>query len=284
MSDFQTTPTKYVSVDGVQIAYRRFGKQGAVPFVYVNHLRGAMDVLDSALFNIISRNREVIIFDNTGIGHSGGTVPDSTEEMGSVVVNFLGAIGISKADFLGFSMGGGIVQWIGSEYPQLVNKLVLAGTQPGIGNGVAMPPKEILDAASSDNDKPPTEETMMALFFYPSQTSLSLGHAWYKRIQERQVKGEERKGFLVGAGVQSQLTAIFKFTTDPSNFGRLAKIKAPVLVTNGHTDIMSPTVNSFVLQQEIPNAHLHIYPDAGHGHLFQVPELYAQHLELFLDD
>ncbi|KAJ6104338.1 hypothetical protein N7523_010658 [Penicillium sp. IBT 18751x] len=143
--------------------------------------------------------------------------------------------------------------------------MVLAGTQSRIGEGVTLPPREVLESAGANNDQPPTEDDTMNLFFYPSENSLALGHAWWKRIHERKVEA-----------------AIFKFTTDARNFDRLADIKAPILVTNGHTDIMSPTANSFVLQQKIANAHLHLYPDAGHGHLFQVPELYAKELELFL--
>ncbi|KAJ5202471.1 hypothetical protein N7449_004550 [Penicillium cf. viridicatum] len=284
MTTLQTVPTSFVSVNGVKIAYRRFGKQSPLPLVYLNHLRGSLDTLDPLLFNGIAKNRELILFDNTGIGHSEGTVPGTTQEMASVAVDFLAAIGVPKADFIGFSMGGGVAQCIAFDYPQLVNKLILAGTQSAIGEGVALPPREVLESAGANNDQPPTEEDMLKLFFYPSESSLALGHAWYKRIYERQPKDEERKGYLVGTGAQSQLGAIFKFTTDTANFDRLADIKAPTLVTNGHTDIMSPTANSFVLQQNIPNAQLHIYPDAGHGHLFQVPELYAQHLELFLQN
>ncbi|KAI9035896.1 alpha/beta fold hydrolase [Aspergillus affinis] len=205
-----------------------------------------MDTLDPLLFNSIAKSREIIVYDSIGLGHSEGSVPDSIPEMASVHVKILAALVVSKADFIGFSMGGAIVQTIEFHYPQIVNKLILAGTQSGIGEGVALPPRE------------------------------------YQRIHERKVEGEERKGYLVGAGAQSQLAAIFKFAADTHNFDRLADIKAPVLVTNGHTDIMSPTANSFVLQQRIANAQLHLYPDAGHGHLFQVPELYAKQLELFL--
>ncbi|EXL71506.1 hypothetical protein FOPG_12730 [Fusarium oxysporum f. sp. conglutinans race 2 54008] len=115
-------------------------------------------------------------------------------------------------------------------------------------------------------------------------SSIRLRQAWRKRIHERQVDGEERQEFLVGQGAGAQLTAIFAFTVDLNNFDRLKDIKAPTLVTNGHTDVMSPTPNSFILQQNISNAQLIIYPDSGHGHLFQYPELYAQHLELFLND
>ncbi|KAJ5975742.1 hypothetical protein N7481_009449 [Penicillium waksmanii] len=284
MTTLQTVLTSFVSVNGLRIAYRRFGAGSPLPLVYVNHLRGSMDTLDPLLFNSIAKAREVIVYDSAGIGHSEGTVPDSIPEMAEVLVNLLATLDIPKADLIGFSMGGGIVQHIGYSYPQLVNKLILAGTQPGIGEGVTLPPREVLESAGANIEQPPTEDDMMYLFFNSSETSLALGHAWWKRIHERNVEGEPRKAYLTGTGTQSQLAAIFKYTTDTRNFDRLAEIKAPVLVTNGHTDIMSPTANSFMLQQKIPNAQLHLYADAGHGHLFQVPELYGKQIELFLNN
>lgn len=282
MTTFQTAQTLFTSVDGVKIAYRRFGKQSVFPLLYINHLRGSMDTLDPLLFNTIAKNREVIIYDSFGIGHSEGTVPESTSTMSSIAAKFLTAIGVAQADVMGFSMGGGVAQGLAWDYPQLVHKLILAGTQSAIGDGVVLPPRDVLESAGANNDEPPTMEDMFRLFFYPSDSSLALGQAWWKRIHERQVEGEERREYLVGQGARSQLTAIFAFTVDLGNFDRLQDIKAPTLVTNGHNDIMSPTPNSFILQQRIKNAQLIIYPDSGHGHLFQVPELYAQHLELFL--
>ncbi|KAH7177209.1 hydrolase, partial [Fusarium sp. MPI-SDFR-AT-0072] len=284
MTTFQTVQTQFASVDGVKVAYRRFGKQNTFPLLYVNHLRGSMDVLDPLLFNIIAKNREVILYDSFGIGHSEGAVPDSTTAMASIAAKLLAAIGVSKVDVIGFSMGGGVAQILAWDYPQLVHKLVLAGTQSAIGDGVVLPPRDVLESAAGSNDVPPTEQEMHGLFFYPSETSLAAGKDWWKRIHERQVDGEERKDFLVGQGAGAQLTAIFAFTVDVNNFDRLKDIKAPTLVTNGHTDVMSPTPNSFILQQKISNAQLIIYPDSGHGHLFQYPELYAQHLELFLNN
>lgn len=142
----------------------------------------------------------------------------------------------------------------------------------------------MLESVAGSNDVPPTEQEMHVLFFYPSETSLAAGKGWWKTIHERQMDGEERKEFLVGQGARAQLTAIFPFTVDVNKFNLLKDIKAPTLVTNGHTDVMSPTPNSFSLQQKISNAQLIFYPDSGHGHLFQYPELYTQHLELFLND
>ncbi|KAF5519678.1 putative aminoacrylate hydrolase RutD [Colletotrichum aenigma] len=282
MSTLQIAETQFVAVNGIRVAFRRFGKQSQVPLLYINHLRGSMDTLDPLLFNAIAKNREVIVYDSFGIGHSDGQVPESTTTMAAIAAGLVVAIGVEKADLIGFSMGGGVAQILAWDYPHLVRKLVLAGTQSAIGEGVVMPPKEVLESAGDNNDEPPTLEDMLRLFFFPSDSSLAIGRQWWNRIHERQVTGEERKGFLVGPGARSQLTAIFSFSLNSSNFDRLKDIKAPTLVTNGHNDIMSPTPNSFTLQQNLPNAQLIIYPDAGHGHLFQVPELYAQHLDLFL--
>ncbi|KAI8276446.1 hypothetical protein K4K60_007708 [Colletotrichum sp. SAR11_57] len=282
MSTLQIAETQFVTVNGIRVAFRRFGKQSQVPLLYINHLRGSMDTLDALLFNAIAKNREVIVYDSFGIGHSDGQVPESTAAMAAIAAGFVVAIGVEKADVIGFSMGGGVAQILAWDYPHLVRKLVLAGTQSAIGEGVILPPKEVLESAGANNDEPPTLEDMLRLFFFPSDSSLAIGRQWWNRIHERQVTGEERKGFLVGPGARSQLTAIFSFSLNSSNFDRLKDIKAPTLVTNGHNDIMSPTPNSFSLQQNLPNAQLIIYPDAGHGHLFQVPELYAKHLDLFL--
>ncbi|KAF1978631.1 hydrolase [Bimuria novae-zelandiae CBS 107.79] len=249
MATLQTEETDFTTVDGVKAAYRRFGKRSTFPLLYINHLRGLMDTLDPLLYNTIAKNRELIVYDSFGIGHSEVTVPDSTKAMASIAAKFLAAIDVSVADVIGFSMGGGVAQILGWDYPEVVHKLILAGTQSGIGEAVVLPPKE---------------EDMLHLFFYPSESSRALRNKWWERIHERKVAGEVRKGYL----------SIFSHTV----------WILPTLVTNGHDDIMSPTPNSFVLQQNIRKAQLIIYPDAGHGHLFQVPELYAKHLELFLED
>lgn len=127
----QTSPTKFVSVNGTRLAYRRFGKPSNVPLLFITHFRGSMDVLDP-----IAQNREVILMDNSRIGHSEGTVPDSIQTMAATTVDFLSAIHVPKADTLGFSMGAMVAQSIAMDYPQVVNKLILAGVHPGYGPGV----------------------------------------------------------------------------------------------------------------------------------------------------
>jgi hypothetical protein len=46
---------------------------------------------------------------------------------------------------------------------------------------------------------------------------------------------------------------------------------------------MIPTVNSFVMQQRMPNGLLIIYPNSGHGFLFQYAAHFAKHALQFLE-
>ncbi|KAK2482359.1 hypothetical protein H9L39_04151 [Fusarium oxysporum f. sp. albedinis] len=154
--------------------------------------------LHPLLFNIIAKSREVILYDSFGIGHSEGAVPDSTTAMASIAAKLLAAIGVSKVDAIGFSMGGRVAQILAWDDPQLIHKLVLASTQSAIGDGVVLPSRDVLESAAGRNDVPLTEQEMHGLFFYPSETSLAAGKDWWKRIHERQMDGEERKEFLVG--------------------------------------------------------------------------------------
>lgn len=275
----QTAPTQYVSVNGTKIAYRRFGKPSALHLLFLTHFRGTMDLIDPLLLNSIAASRSLILMDNAGVGQSSGTIQPTIQEAGSTVVDFLEAIGVPKVDLLGFSMGGFTAQSIAVDYPHVVNKLVLAGTQSSYTEGFVAPDPAVIAEAGGEN---PTEEDMMKLFFYPSNTSQALGHAWWQRIQERNVTGEERTTFVDVAGGQVQAEAMVKFVSDPDFFGKLEQVEKPILITNGKADIMTPTANSFLLQQRLNNAQLHIYPDSGHGHLYQVPEKYAKQLDLFL--
>ncbi|KAH6699973.1 Alpha/Beta hydrolase protein, partial [Leptodontidium sp. MPI-SDFR-AT-0119] len=198
----------------------------------------------------------------------------------AIIIGVLAAINVSKVDVLGFSMGGMVVQYLGFHHPDLVNKLVVAGSPIAVGEGVAFAPPEILQGAGAPGQ--PDWDPFAFLFFNTSETSVRNGKDWFKRISERKVEGEERKEFLDGQGVLNQITAMTKWAYDGENFNRLSTWNAPVLVTNGHNDVMAPTVNSFILQQKAPNAELHVYPNSGHGHLWQEPDAYVNRLELFL--
>ncbi|KAF5688595.1 alpha beta fold family [Fusarium denticulatum] len=277
----QNAVTRYVRIDGKKIAYRRFGKRDGNPIIYLTHLRSVMDELDPLPFNYMAQYREIILLENEGIGHSEGTVPDSVAVMAETAVASAKAMGIKKAVWFGFSLGGFLAQYISWTYPEMVEKAILSGTMPGAGPGVTAPDPNVF--AITADPREPGKDDLISLMFAHTETSKALGEEWIKRRPDRRVKGETVTPALGEPGMHAQLTAIANWAGNKDNFARLKDIKAPVLITNGHKDIMLPTVNSFIMQQEIPYAFLHIYPDSAHGHLFQYPKQYAELVKDFLD-
>jgi pimeloyl-ACP methyl ester carboxylesterase len=81
----------------------------------------------------------------------------------------------------------------------------------------------------------------------------------------------------------AQVAALQKWgapAKDP--YAYLKKITQPTLVVNGSNDVIVYTVNSFILQQNLPNAQLILYPDSNHGAQYQYPELFVEHVTQFL--
>src|SRR5260370_9359289 len=124
----QTAPTQFVEANGIRFAYRRFGKVGGVPIVFNQHYIGTMDYWDPAVTNGLARDREVILFNNAGVSSSSGEVPTKFEEMGANAVALIKALGLTKVDVLGISIGGFVAQEITLQAPALVRKLIMVGT------------------------------------------------------------------------------------------------------------------------------------------------------------
>ena len=117
--------------NGISYAYRRFGKAATgVPVVFLQHFRGNIDNWDPALIDAVAADREVILFDNVGVGGTNGTTPGTVEEMAHDAVVFLDALGLSEVDLFGFSLGGFVAQEIALTRPGLARRLILAGTGP----------------------------------------------------------------------------------------------------------------------------------------------------------
>src|SRR6266487_5302547 len=175
----ETTPTRFVHVREVRLAYRRFGNPAGTPLILLQHFRGSMDNWDPALLNGLAKDRTVITFDNAGVGFSSGDVPDNVAAMAQDALDFLDALNLTQVDLLGFSLGGYIAQHLVFHHPQLVRRLILAGTGPGKGEGTQDLNPTILDAASL----PPSRNGLLQLFFEPSETSRAAGAA-YPHLRE----------------------------------------------------------------------------------------------------
>jgi pimeloyl-ACP methyl ester carboxylesterase len=240
-----------------------------------------MDHWDPAVTDGFAENRPVILFDNAGVASSSGETPDTIDAMAEHAAGFAGALRLSQVDLLGFSIGGYVAQTLAIGYPGLIRRLILVGTGPRAGE----PPQDPKYAEYGGLTDPETGqsplETFLLLFFRPSQTSQLAAKAFWAR---RHARKEDVDLSTSAQTMAAQRAAITEWRqTRGERFAELKAITQPTLVVNGHNDIMVPTINSFTLSQNIPNAQLIIYPDSGHGSLFQFPELFVAHGRIFLD-
>lgn len=256
-------PTQTLSAGGVDFAYRELGKRnGGTPVVFLNHLAAVLDNWDPRVVDGIAAKHHVIVFDNRGVGASTGSPADSIEQMADDAITFIKGMGFKQVDLFGFSMGGMISQEIVLKEPQLVRKMIVAGTGPAGGEGISavagVSNYDLLRAAFTRQDP------KQFLFFTRTPGGIEAGKAFLARLKERTENRD--KDIAVGAYV-AQLQALGSWgEKTPAD---LSVIKQPVLVVNGDDDRMVPTSNSRDLARRLPNATLIIYPDAGHGGVFQ---------------
>jgi pimeloyl-ACP methyl ester carboxylesterase len=274
---FVNAPTTFVEAHGTRYAYRAAGPKSEVPLVCLQHFRGSMDNWDPGLVDALARERTVVIFDNKGVSASSGVTPESFTAMADDAADFISALGYAKVDVLGFSIGGAVAQELAINHPGLVRKLILAATAPPGGGGMNARDPKIIALAT----KPTSEyEDFLTLFFEPTETSQRLGRAY---IERRKLRKEDLDPPSSSQTMRAHSKARNDWgaTVDPEH-ARLKKITQPVLVANGSHDVMMFTPNSVTLFENIPNAQLILYPDSGHGFLFQYPELFAENVSTFL--
>jgi pimeloyl-ACP methyl ester carboxylesterase len=271
-----TAPTQFIDANGIRFAYRRFGKDHAVPLLFMQHFRGTMDNWDPAVTDGFAKDRPVILFNNAGVSSSSGETPDTIDAMGSYAADFARALGLSQVDVLGFSIGGTVAQAFTLQNPKLVRRLILVGTGPRGGEASRDPG---LQEHSRGNS---TLDDFLYLFFSPSTASQAAGRAFWER---RHLRAKDVDPDCSAQTMKAQVTAYYEnwLRVEGERFAELMRIAQPTLVVNGNRDIMIPTINSWTLAQHIPNAQLIIYPDSGHASHFQYPELFLLHAGVFLD-
>jgi len=276
-----TVPTRFVESDQIRFAYRRFGHESGIPLLFFQHFRGGMDHWDPAVTDGFAQDRPVVLFDNVGVAGTTGDTPSTIEAMADHAVAFVGALGLSQVDVLGFSIGGYVAQTLALRHRTLVRRMILVATGPR-GGDPSQDPHAAEYAASTDPITGESSlEAFLYLFFRPTATSQAAGRAFWERRHERnrdvdppstpQTMGAQRAAATEWRQIRGE------------RFSELQDIAQPTLVVNGHHDVMIPTVNSYTLSQHIPRAQLIIYPDSGHGVAFQFPELFVAHGRMFLE-
>ena len=272
---WKSAPTHTINAGGVQFAYRELGPRTGVPVVFLTHLAAVLDNWDPRIVDGIAAEHRVITFDNRGVGASSGSTPKTIEEMASDAVTFIRALGLDQVDLFGFSMGGMIAQVIAQQEPRLVRKMIIAGTGPAGGEGIENVTRiSYLDTARGLLTR---QDPKQFLFFTRSANGREAGEQFLARLEER--TNDRDKTISVGS-FRAQLKAIHRWgQQQPAD---LASIHQPVLVMNGESDKMVPTKNTVDLDQRLPNSQIVLYPDAGHGGVFQFHEDFVKRALEFL--
>jgi pimeloyl-ACP methyl ester carboxylesterase len=276
----QTAPTQFVEANGIRFAYRRFGNPAGVPLVFNQHFTGTLDHWDPAVTDGFAEDREVILFNNAGVSSSSGEVPTTIEKMGANAVAFITALELAKVDVLGFSIGGFVAQEIALQAPDLVRRLVLVGTGPRGGEGMATLTPEAQEIFGAAYDKP--DHLWLRVHFTQSEKSQAAGREFLKRFR---LRAENRDPEVNEKVAPAQIAAIGEWGAPREKpFEYLKSIRQPTLVVNGVKDVIIYAVNSFILQQHLPDAELILYPDANHGSQYQYPGRFVGHVSLFLSE
>jgi pimeloyl-ACP methyl ester carboxylesterase len=272
----ETAPTRYVKGSGIRFAYRQLGPSTGTPLILLQHFSGNIDAWDPAVVNALAADRPVIAFDNAGVGRSTGQTPDNVATMVRDAVTFIELLGFPKVDLLGFSLGGCVAQQLTAETGAMVRKLILVGTAPQGGEEHLL---AVLQEAFSHTEAP---DVRLPLFFTQSAASQSAGKAFLKRTM---LRTEDRDTENDKAVTDPQAKALITWcaTPDPED-AILRGITQPVLVVSGSHDTMLPADNAYAMFKGLSNAQLVLYPDSGHGALFQYHDLFVSHVRIFLDD
>ena len=270
----ETVPTQFVEANGTRYAYRRFGRPGTIPLLFLGYYNSNMDGWDPDVTNSLAANHEVILFDNAGVGASGGKTPDIVAEMTEPCVTFCRALGLKQVHVVGFSLGGMIAQQLALEHPEFVERLILLGTGPRGGEDMTfteLSPEEQADPVAF----------LLAAFFSPSEASQAAGFKYVKRVESRKTDRDLR---VSRDSAVAQLAAIREWGAVPAT-GRYATLKSithPTLIVHGNKDIVVTPINAFILAEHLPNAQLIMYPDANHAAYSQRAESFLENARQFL--
>ena len=274
---WKNVPTRTIAVGGVPFAYRELGPDSGVPVIFLHHLMAVLDDWDPRLIDGIAAQRRVIAFDNRGVGASGGSVPLTIEAMGRDAIAFIHALGFKQVDLLGFSLGGGVAQMIALQAPDLVRRMVIAGTGPRGGGGIdeinRIAVIAYLKAALTLSDP------RNFLFFPRTPEGKRAAKDFFSRLKERT---ENRDQPISLQARRAQLKAIKNAgLSEPDD---LSVITQPVFIANGDHDLMVDSRHSADMARRLPNSQLTIYPDSGHGGVFQHHQAFVPAVLDFLAD
>jgi pimeloyl-ACP methyl ester carboxylesterase len=275
-----TLEDRTVTGSSATFTYRRTGPQGGVPLVLLMRFRGTIDWWDPEFIDRLSEHRDVILFDNVGIGYTGGAPRDSTQGFADGAAEFIDALGLEQVDLLGWSLGGIVAQVVVLSRPELVRKVIVAGSSaPGVAPGIPELSERVLTImAKPDADA----EDLLYLFYPETAEARASGLEHLAKVSKRVDSGGPAVTEEAGGGQLIAVATLLSADWDDVT-AHLRSITQPVLYANGLHDVMIPAVGSYKAVEQVPDSTLVIYSDAGHGFLFQHIDDFVGQVNLFLD-
>ncbi len=275
-----TAPTRWVELNGDRFAYRRWGNTTTdqPPLFFLQHFRGGMDHWDPLMTDGLAAGREVILFNGRGVASSTGTPRTRIEDMADDAAAVIRALGLSQVDVLGFSLGGFQALDLTWRHPTLVRKLMLLGTGPRGGD------PEMAQQVLTTAPRPvPDFEDFQYLFFGRSAQAKQAAREFWARRHQRADQDPPSSPEVAQAQIEANMLYLPRLSEDDP-FAYLRGIRQPTFILNGVNDVMVPTVNSFYMARNLPNAQLFISPDSGHAAQCQNPQRFLHHAVHFLSE
>jgi pimeloyl-ACP methyl ester carboxylesterase len=277
LTSWATTPTQKLDVGGTSFAYRELGPRGGTPLVFLHHFTAVLDDWDPRVIDGVAAQRHVITFDNRGVGSTSGKVPHTIAEMADDATAFIRALGHDQVDLIGFSLGGGVAQEIALAHPELVRRLILTGTGVRGSGGLTRMP--LIVGGAYSKAALTRVDPRHFLFFNRNAMGKRAAKEYIARLQERTT---DRDKPISHQARIAQLLAIRE-----AGLGKphdLSRVTQPTFVANGDNDVMVASSQSRVLAERIPDAKLTIYPDSGHGGIFQHHQQFVPAVLDFLEN
>ena len=278
MTTWKDAPTRTIDVDGVTFAYRELGTGSDIPVVFLHHLTAVLDDWDPRVIDGIAAHHRVIAFDNRGVGATGGSVPPTVEQMGTDAIAFIRALGLDKVDLFGFSLGGGVAQMVALQAPELVRRMILAGTGPRGGGGIDKMATIVGGAYAQSGAHVSATPATSCSFPAPPRANAP-----------RRTTSADSRNAPTTATRRSRMQARIAQLKAIRHAGQsqpddLSVITQPVFVANGDHDLMVDSAHSADMARRLPNAQLKIYPNSGHGGVFQHHQTFVPDALQFLAD
>jgi pimeloyl-ACP methyl ester carboxylesterase len=261
-------------VGGTKIAWYERGR--GAPLAMLIGTGSTMAEWDPALLRLLARHHRLILFDYPGVGLSGPWRGDSFDSLADATAGLMRAIGVPRADVLGWSMGGFVAQRLAIDHPGRVSQLILAGTNPGGSRTVLGSPR----AQAVDSEPHPSDAQILHELYPPDRQAE--GRRFLRRLETAGRSGEIPDDFHVAAATtRRQVAAENPWLRGNRNYRQLASVAAPTLAAGGGADPVVPPVNLRRIAARIPDAELRVFAGA-HAFLFQDRRSFAGAADRFL--